>query len=377
MDWLVYLSLFLAGFPALLYFANVKLFRPPRFQWTGDAPSISLLIPARNEEAGIRAALDAAVDSVGVTLEVIVLDDHSTDRTAEIVREFSRSHPNVRVESAPPLPEGWNGKQHACWHLAGLAKFETLSFLDADVRLAPTGLLRMHGFLKESKAALVSGFPRQETGTLLERLIVPLINWLLLSYLPISRMRKDRQPGLGAGCGQWFTASKAEYFRVGGHSHPRVRASRHDGIQLPRAFRREGFMTDLCDATDEATCRMYRSAGQVWNGFAKNAGEGMGGKVSIWFWTFLLAGGHILPFVLLPALLVQPPLDPIRIALATSACALAWLPRFHANRKYKQSPAGAVLHPLGVLALLGIQWYAFLRNAIGRPVGWKGRATAA
>jgi glycosyltransferase involved in cell wall biosynthesis len=368
-EWLAGLSLFLAGFPALLYFANVRLFRPPRFQWTGTAPAISLLIPARNEEAGIRAALEAALASTGIELEVIVLDDHSTDRTAEIVRTF----PNVRLESAPPLPEGWNGKQHACFTLVRLAKHETLAFLDADVRLAPTGLLRMHGFLQSSKAALVSGFPLQETGKLLERLIVPLIHWLLLSYLPLARMRKDKQPGLGAGCGQWFMTTKEDYVRVGGHGHARVRNSRHDGIQLPRAYRREGFMTDLCDATGEATCRMYRTNFQVWNGFAKNAGEGMGGKVSIWFWTLLLAGGHILPFVLLILFAMQSPTNDLATALSLLAVALAWLPRFHAHRRYRQSLVGALLHPVSVLAILGIQWYAFVRNALGKPVGWKGR----
>jgi len=376
MDWLVYISLFLAGFPALLYFANVKLFRPPRFQWNGLAPAISLLIPARNEERGIRAAVEAALANTGVTLEVIVLDDHSEDRTSEIVREIAAKHSNVRLETAPPLPEGWNGKQHACFHLAGLAKYETISFLDADVRLAPTALLRMHGFLVESKAALVSGFPRQETGTILEKLIIPLINWLLLSYLPLSRMRKDKQPSLGAGCGQWFTTTKTDYFRVGGHGHPRVRASRHDGIQLPRAYRHEGLMTDLCDATGEAECRMYRGAMQVWNGFAKNAGEGMGGKVSIWFWTVLLTGGHILPFATLLALCLEPSANNWGIAMASAAVVLSLLPRFHANRRFQQSLLGAVLHPLGILALLGIQWYALVRNAFGMPVGWKGRPAA-
>src|SRR4051812_12645867 len=111
-------------------------------------------------------------------------------------------------------------------------------------------------------------------------------------------MRNSLQPSLGAGCGQWFMTTKAAYFHVEGHGHPLVRNSRHDGIKLPRAYRAKGLMTDLCDATDEATCRMYRSAAQVWNGFAKNAGEGMGGNVSIWIWSLLLVAGHVLPFAL-------------------------------------------------------------------------------
>jgi glycosyltransferase involved in cell wall biosynthesis len=373
MDWLTTAALFLAGFPALLYLANVKLFRLPRFQWQGEPPAISLLIPARNEEQGIRAALESAVASVGVTLEVIVLNDASTDSTAEIVKDFATKNSNVRLETAPPLPEGWCGKQHACWTLAGLASHETISFLDADVRLAPTALLRMHGFLKSSDAALVSGFPRQEMGTFLERLIIPLINWLLLCYLPLARMRKSTQPGLGAGCGQWFTTTKADYFRVGGHGHPLVRNSKHDGIKLPRAYRKEGLMTDLCDATDDATCRMYRSAGQVWKGFAKNAGEGMGGNVSIWIWTILLAGGHILPLVILiDWLIAEKPTDCNFWVLCVAAL-LSLIPRLHACRRFHQSWLEVVFHPLGIAALLGIQWYALIRRMVGKPVGWKGR----
>ena len=86
-------------------------------------------------------------------------------------------------------------------------------------------------------------------------------------------MRSSLQPGLGVGCGQWFMTSRDAYEKVGGHAA--VKASLHDGIKLPRAYRAAGMMTDVCDATDLAVCRMYRSAGQVWNGLAKNAREGM------------------------------------------------------------------------------------------------------
>lgn len=371
-DWLIGAAVLLAGFPALLYFANAKLFRPPQIQG-GETTSISLLIPARNEARGIRSALEAAIANQGVDLEVIVLDDHSTDGTAEIVKDFATAHPNVRLETAPSLPDGWNGKQHACWVLAGLAKHETISFLDADVRLAPTALLRMHGFLQSSGAALVSGFPHQEMGTFLERLIVPLIDWLLLCYLPLARMRKSLQPGLGAGCGQWFTTTKTAYFKVGGHSHPLVRASKHDGIKLPRAYRVEGLSTDLCDATEEATCRMYRSAGQVVNGFAKNAGEGLGQPIAIWIWTLLLAGGHILPFALMISFAIESPDDYFRPYIVAFAVVLSWLPRFHALVRFRQSVVGAMFHPLGVAMLLGIQWYALVRSVLGMPIGWKGR----
>ncbi len=363
---LILVALCFALVPFLMYFGNVKSFRRPEAA-AGDMPAISVLIPARNEEAGIAACVEAVLANANVALEVIVLDDGSTDRTAEIVRAIAARDPRVRVEPAPPPPPGWAGKQHACFALSKLAAADVFTFLDADVRLGDTALSRLHGFLKSSGAALVSGFPRQKTETFLEMLIVPLINWLLLSYLPIARMRSSLQPGLGAGCGQWFLTTREAYRKVGGHAA--IKSSFHDGLKLPRAYRAAGFKTDFCDATADATCRMYRTAGQVWNGFAKNAREGMAGNVQIFIWTLLLTCGHLLPFALLPTVSLGAPIT----YLVPIACVLSVAPRFDAVRRFGQSPRVAVLHPLAVLGLLGIQWYAAVRSWVGKPVGWKGR----
>ncbi len=364
-------ALLFSGFPCWLYFRNVKRFRIPEATPADAREKISVLIPARNEEAGIAAALEGVLANEGVELEVIVLDEHSTDRTAEIVAEIAGRDERVRLASAPPLPQGWCGKQHACFQLAQLAKHEVITFLDADVRLGPVALKRMVGFLRSSGASLVSGFPRQETGTVLEKLIVPLIHWLLLCYLPLGRMRQSLLPGLGAGCGQWFLTTAEAYRAVGGHGHPLVRGSLHDGVKLPRAYRINGQKTDVCDAGHDAVCRMYRTNGQVWNGFAKNAREGLGAPGLIWIWTALLTLGHLLPFALLTRIDPHSPYLSAAISFAV-ACSLA--PRIHAAIRFEQSWIGVLLHPLAVLAILAIQWYATVRAWFGRPVGWKGRA---
>jgi glycosyltransferase involved in cell wall biosynthesis len=386
-------ALVLALFPALLYWRNSKLFLPPpAVSDTGvSPPAVSVLIPARNEEGSIGPCVACVLANTGVELEVIVLDDHSSDRTTERVREIAARDPRVRVEPAPPLPAGWCGKQFACYTLSKLARHPVLTFLDADVRLSPDALARMVAFQKASGAALVSGFPRQETETLLEKLVIPLINWLLVCYLPMGPMRRQKLPGLGAGCGQWFLTTREAYDAVGGHEA--VKASLHDGVKLPRAYRQAGFMTDVCDATDLAACRMYRSASQVWNGLAKNAREGLAAPGLIWVWTVLLFGGHMLPWLVLAvgldlafhgliarSIYPEPIADvkhrgDILIASIISAFAacLSCLPRMHAAIAFRTSKFGALLHPLGVSVLLAIQWYATVRHWLGRPVGWKGR----
>ncbi|MFN0067763.1 MAG: glycosyltransferase [Limisphaerales bacterium] len=384
-------ALILAALPAGLFVLNLFSYRrTPR--WTGpvsgvgDPPAlgvrrpasdrfphrVSVLVPARNEELAIVPALESVLANQGVEVEAVVLDDHSTDATAARVRELAVRDPRVRLVEGASLPAGWCGKQHACWQLARAARHGMLVFMDADVRLAPDALARMAAFLgARPQAQLASGVPRQLTGTCLERLLIPLIHFVLLGYLPMARMRACAKTGYAAGCGQLFIARRDAYFASGGHRA--LRDSLHDGVKLPRAFRRAGFITDLFDATDLATCRMYRSAGEVWRGLGRNATEGLAHPAAIVPWTLLLLGGHVLPWALL---LAAPWLDAATVRLAAVAAGLTLVPRVLGALVFRQSWLGAALHPLGVAALVVIQWEALARRWRGRPAEWRGRSYA-
>ena len=367
---LAVLSLVLALLPLGLGFANLRLYRPPE-----DAPppgtAVSVLIPARDEEATIGAAVEAALANRDVELEVVVLDDHSTDGTASVVDALARRDPRVRLERAPPLPPGWSGKQRACHALSELARYPVLLFQDADVRLAPDAVGRIAGFLLARGAGLVSGFPRQETRTAAEVLVIPLIHTLLLGYLPMAAMRRWSNPRFAAACGQLIAVRRDAYARSGGHAA--IRASLHDGLTLPRAMRRAGLMTDLFDATDLATCRMYHGWDEVWAGFAKNATEGMATPAALPVWTLLLFGGHVLPWLMLAAA-VATPVPGWAVLAAAGAAAAGLRLRLMLAVRFRQSLSGALLHPVGVMILLAIQWSALLRARRGRPALWRGRA---
>lgn len=235
---LCWLILVCASTPALLFFWNCVYFRRPH-RIPSDSPRVSVLIPARNEEGSIGGCLEAALASEHVTLEVIVLDDHSTDRTAGIVREMAQSDARVRLANSSELPEGWCGKQFACFQLSKLASYEYLAFLDADVRLSKEGLAKLIGFQQDRNVPLVSAFPRQIMVSWMELMIIPMINFMLLCYLPMWGMRHLPMPGFGAGCGQLFLATRRIYELIGGHSL--VKESMHDGLKLPRISKGELF----------------------------------------------------------------------------------------------------------------------------------------
>ncbi|MDX1655404.1 MAG: glycosyltransferase family 2 protein [Candidatus Competibacteraceae bacterium] len=368
-DILALTALGCALLPAMLFFLNLPLFRPPPPPRAPGRP-VSVLIPARNEERSIEACVRSVLASTGVELEVVVLDDASTDATPAIVRRLAAEDQRVRLESAPSLPPDWCGKQHACAVLGQRARHPLLLFIDADVRLSPDGVARTAAFLEQSGAALVSGFPRQETVTWLERLVIPLIHFVLLGFLPLALMRLSRQPGFGAGCGQLILVERQAYRQVGGHGA--IRTSLHDGVKLPRLLRRAGHRTDLFDATSVAVCRMYHNAPQVWLGLAKNATEGMAAPASIGFFTLVLGLGQVLPLPLLLGSLAIGAPEPV-ILTALAATLAAYLPRLLAVVRFRQPLDAALLHPLGILLLLVIQWQALILKLLGRPVGWKGR----
>lgn len=368
-------SLLLALLPAVLFFVNWRRYLVPAVPG-GELPPVSILIPARNEARSIGWALESVLATQGIDFEVIVLDDASTDRTAEIVREFSARDPRVRLEAAPPLPSGWCGKQHACWNLSQLARHDQLLFIDADVTLTPTGAARAVGFQQSTKADLVSGVPRQEFSGFLDRLLIPLIHFLLLGFLPMGRMRTTTDPGVGAACGQFILSTRHGYQVTGGHQS--IAQSLHDGLDLPRLYRRHGLMTDLFDATTSAVCRMYHSERETWKGLEKNATAGLGSPTLIVPATIILSMGQGLPLVWLVWAVGVFGIVEGGCVWTTLVAALAvvcsWIPRTLALVTYRQSVIGWLFHPVSVFIFLLIQWSALVQKLRGVPSVWKARS---
>ena len=368
-------ALLLTLLPALLTLANLRAFAPPP-PAPATRPAVSVLVPARNEARAIGRLCRDVLASDGVDLELVILDDASTDGTAAVVHDIAARDPRVRLVTGEPLPAGWCGKQHACWQLAGAARHDIWVFLDVDVTLTSDAVVRAVAFLDTTGAALGSGFPRQRTSCLLDWLLLPLIHFVLLGFLPLARARRDPSPGLAAGCGQLFVTRRAAYERAGGHAT--IRASLHDGVKLPRAYRRAGLATDIFDASGIASCRMYERNADVWRGLSKNATEGIGSPATIVPFTVLLAGGQVLPFVLVVWGIATRCAGWPRWAwpLAVAAVLLAWLPRLLAACRFGQSVSSAVVHPVAVALFLAIKWTALVRKRLGFQTAWRGRSLA-
>jgi glycosyltransferase involved in cell wall biosynthesis len=381
--WLCGASLAAALQPLVLSVVNMRRYRsaPILAEVAAEtrALRVAVCIPARNEKANIEACVRGVLASREVDVRAYVYDDESTDGTGEIVARLAAEDPRVVVVPRRPLPAGWNGKQHACFRMAehGLGfdpDLEWFLFTDADVRLEPDAVARALGFALRSKSSLVSTVPREVTGTVGEMLLVPLIHFVLMSYLPIGRMRSTLDPAASAACGQFIMVSRAAYRAAGtgaDYGHAGFKDSMHDGVKFPRAVRRAGLRTDLYDGTESVSCRMYRGFGETWRGFAKNAYEGLGSLGLLLFITVYHALGQVLPWIVLALAALAAQWSP-GAALAAGAVFCALLGRALLAARFRQSWWNIPLHLPSILMLSAVQWRSLWLDRTGRR-SWKGR----
>ncbi|PKP35170.1 MAG: glycosyl transferase family 2, partial [Bacteroidetes bacterium HGW-Bacteroidetes-15] len=165
-------------------------------------PLVSVLIPARDEEQNIGKLLSGIIKQTYWNIEVIVYDDQSIDKTSVIVEEFSSADNRISLLKSNGLPKGWLGKNHACHVLAQSAKGDYLLFLDADVMVSPHFIENAVYYAQRKRIVLLSMFPRQELQSLGEKLVVPSMNWILLSLLFLRLVRWSKRRSLAAANGQ-------------------------------------------------------------------------------------------------------------------------------------------------------------------------------
>ena len=338
----------------------------------GRKRTISVLIPARNEAKNIGACLDALAISETAIEEIIVYNDGSTDRTGEILEEYQQRLDNLRVLAGVPLPDGWVGKPHACHRLAEAANSEVLIFMDADVQMTPQGATRLLSLLKTDKS-VATAVPRQETGSLGEKLIIPLLHLTYTSWLPLRLVEWTSDPRMVAANGQLFAMSAAEYDRLGGFAA--VRHEIVDDVAFCRHAKRNQSRVVFADGYTIARCRMYRSTRDIWQGFSKNIYEGIGGS------PFALLGvislyslAFVLPYLLLPwAIVFGTEASQLAAAFAVAANLLT---RSLLALRYNHSLVSVVAHPGAVVFLLAIACNSY-RWARADKLFWAGRSYAA
>ncbi|MCA9395773.1 MAG: glycosyltransferase [Candidatus Omnitrophica bacterium] len=359
----------------ILFSWNLRVYKPFSESPLQYSPKISVLIPCRDEASTIEENILSLLKQDYPHFEVIVLDDHSTDNTAAILKRLADKNRNLRFISGKDLPEGWQGKNHACAQLAEAAEGEWLLFADADTRHEPDMLRSAMQTLLEEKADLLSTFPRQRFGSIGDELVVPLMFFILLSYLPMYFVSKRIWKGFGhfaTACGQFILVRKNIYEAVGGHAALKNRIS--EGPLLASAVKKAGGKLILRDGSAKVSCAMYRGFRQAFRGFSRSVFASMGGSTAaVVFFLVFQTAVFILPFVYIAGGLFTGVWDDeARICLATVLIPVFM--RFKIHTRIGMPLRTVVLHPFSILLYHWIMINSFVQYRFLRRTSWKGRS---
>lgn len=340
------------------------------------APQLSVIVPARNEARNIARCVRSLLASTYPALEVLVVDDHSTDGTADIARDAADGDGRVRVLENPPLPNGWFGKQWACATGAAAAGGELLLFTDADTWHAPELATRAVNAKRRLDADLLSVAGRQETHSFWERLLQPQILWMLLArYGGTETVSSARRAEDVIANGQFMLLSRVAYDTIGGHAA--VRGKVAEDLALAQRLFRSGRRVVLVMGQEQLSTHMYASLAELVRGWGKNV---YAGGVDA------MPGGAV-GRLLFPVVLPVVPLMSVTPWLALGAAAIGllgggWLPWsvlcilasivwwILIYRGFHQRVWLALLYPIGAAVVLYIIVRAIAR---GRRVAWKDR----
>lgn len=296
--WLIAFSLIVIAIVSLynlFTFVRVKRILEIEHQ----APFVSILVPARNEERGIRECIESLCTQIYPSYEVIVLDDDSTDSTSHILAELKELFPNkLTVINGSALPHDWIGKSYACHQLSVKANGEYLLFTDADTVHSPYSLLSLIRTSRHYQADLLTAVPDQQLSSFWEHLMVPFMHLLYHGYLPNSLIYASADARFTAANGQIMLFRYDAYHEINGHE--RVRHSLVEDIDLARTIKQNKGKVVLANAIDIVSCSMYSGFSEVFKGFSKNFYAGFSENIIIYLF-FLL---HVFSAYVIPPILI-------------------------------------------------------------------------
>ena len=303
MQYLAYISIAFVAFQ----FVNVLLnfiFRQKMHKATMPfREQVSVLIPARNEEHSIGFLLDDLGQIKNNNLEIIVFDDQSTDNTASIVQKYAIKDNRIKMIESDGLPGGWLGKNHACYQLSQSAKGSYYLFVDADVRLYGSIIEDAVSFLKKRNLGLLSIFPIQIQETLGEKFAVPIMNYILLTLLPLFLVRFSPFTSHAAANGQFMLFNAFTYSKI--QPHKLYKSSPVEDIAISRYFKKKNINIACLTGEERIKCRMYKSYKEATIGFTKNIFMFFGDQPVFAFLFWLFASFGFIPILIsIPSYLV-------------------------------------------------------------------------
>ena len=338
----------------------------------GPAPFISVLVPARDEEANIAACLESLQKQDYQNYEILVLDDNSSDNTGVIVENVAAGDSRVRTLRGEPLPKGWTGKSFACYQLARQARGSWLLFVDADTTHAPHMLRAALGQALRLNSSLLSGFPRQLASSLPQKIAIPVLYFIILTWFPLWWLQRAKEPKPSLAIGQFLLFPREEYWRIGGHAAVKSRIL--EDVWLGVEISRRGGRQVAVDLSPAVSCNMYRNVSAMLEGFIKWVYSVASlSPIALMLMISAAYFFYLMPFYSLwrELFVVMSPAG-LR-AIVISQVGIILFMRWLVDSRFKEPFISVFLHPFGLSFLFLAALCAVFRRAVGAGVRWKER----
>ena len=353
---------------------NLRSLKTPRrnSRIPNPAPLISVMVPARDEEDTIGNCLESLQKQDYPNYEVLVLDDNSADNTAGIVSDMADGDNRIRLYSGESLPEDWAGKPFACYQLAQRAKGDWLLFVDADTIHAPHMLRSVLSIATKLKTSLLSGFPRQLANSFPQKVAIPVLYFVILSWLPLWWLHRSKKPRPSLAIGQFLLFPRDDYWKMGGHEAVKSRIL--EDVWLGIEINRKGGRHVAIDLSPVVSCNMYRSVGAMWEGFIKWC-YSVAAMSRLGLFAMLVAGYFffLAPFYWLWNEYITLTAPSVWREVVLFQVAVILLMRGLIDNRFKEPVVSAILHPFGFTFLVASALYAGGKRVVGAGVSWKKR----
>ena len=342
-----------------------------------DGLPVSIVIPARNEERGIGACVLSALSQDHPNVEVIVLNDGSTDRTGAILEEIQQQYKRLKLPESDgeSLPEGWFGKPWALQRAQRYATGRWLLFIDADVVLEPEAVSRTVEYARQNKLDMVTGLGTLEMESLWERVMQPVVGGLILAGNSLSSVNNPDKKDSNLANGQFILVSRDAYDEIGRHAS--VQKNILDDVGIARALVEHDKLYHCLYLDDLFRCRMYTSFSEIWEGWTKNLFAGLRYSIpnlilALLFTFAFSILGHVL-FALGALRLLDVHLISLEFMIwGTAIMVMTQLTRGLMDHRRGMNLLYGLTHaPANILVLLLLINSA--RRSLGGTVTWKGR----
>ena len=335
-----------------------------------NPPPLSVCVPARNEERGVEACLHSLLNQNYPNFEVIAIDDNSTDRTGDIMRNLAQENSRLKVLKAADLPEGWLGKPFALHQAFKVTRGEYLLFTDADPVFKPTALNTAVHVMRERDLDVLTLMPKAEFGSFWERAVQPVIFGFIASLTRFKNVNDpDHRSAMGFGAFLMFRRSA--YEKIGGHE-----AGKSDVLEdvlIAKRAKRAGLKLFVADAKHLFSIRMYFGLKEIWFGWEKNMFLAM--KKSVLKATYNVAvvlGFVFTPYIIL-AINIFEQIGWLWIGMALVGVVLVSAAAYKTCDEMELNRNNAVLFPMGALVMAAIMANSMFHTLVRKKTKWRGR----